>query len=226
MKPDIKAVGKRIKKIRKEKKYTMEQFGKLVGDTAKGTVNNWEKGNNLPNKQRLEKIALLGNTTEYWIKWGDFSDYVSQVTKDYEGAVLKKFGKETYRNFKEGLLDELDVENITYEQDMEIISVANRILERLISVKETPVYLPIGFEGINNEFVISIFEELTRKDFELSIKELIKRKTRALEGIEHQYDEMLLKEIASILYYNYTYSESISEISELRKVYVDSSEEN
>jgi len=54
--------GKKIRRIRINLGYTMEEFGKAL-NTSKGAVNNWEKGINLPNKSRLKKIAELGNTT-------------------------------------------------------------------------------------------------------------------------------------------------------------------
>jgi transcriptional regulator with XRE-family HTH domain len=56
---DKKEVGRRIKKIRLEMGYTLEEFGKLY-KASKGVVNNWEKGRNLPNKQRLSDIAFYG----------------------------------------------------------------------------------------------------------------------------------------------------------------------
>ncbi|WP_248623901.1 helix-turn-helix domain-containing protein [Eremococcus coleocola] len=55
-------VGWKIKKIRLNLGETMEEFGKRF-NTSKGTVNNWEKGRNLPNKNNLLLIAELGNTT-------------------------------------------------------------------------------------------------------------------------------------------------------------------
>jgi transcriptional regulator with XRE-family HTH domain len=56
------AVGNRIKSIRLDEGATMEEFGKIF-NTSKGTVNNWEKGRNLPNKENLLKIAKIGNIT-------------------------------------------------------------------------------------------------------------------------------------------------------------------
>lgn len=55
-------VGQRIKTIRTNQGKTMEDFGKLFL-TSKGTVNNWEKGRNLPNKDNLKSIADLGGIT-------------------------------------------------------------------------------------------------------------------------------------------------------------------
>lgn len=54
--------GQKIKQIRLNKGMTLEEFGELFS-ASKGTVNNWEKGRNLPNKENLLKIAQLANTT-------------------------------------------------------------------------------------------------------------------------------------------------------------------
>lgn len=42
-------LGDKIKRTRLDLGETMEQFGKRFG-TSKGTVNNWEKGRNAPNR--------------------------------------------------------------------------------------------------------------------------------------------------------------------------------
>ena len=55
-------VGVRIKDIRLEKGMSMEEFGKRF-NTSKATVNNWEKGRNLPNKENLKIIADLAGIT-------------------------------------------------------------------------------------------------------------------------------------------------------------------
>lgn len=60
MKRNNSYLGEKIKRIRKEKGLTMEEFGKRF-NTSKGTVNNWEKGRNLPNKANLKSIADLAN---------------------------------------------------------------------------------------------------------------------------------------------------------------------
>lgn len=59
---DKKQVGQRIKDIRLEKGMTLEEFGKIFNAT-KGNVLKWEKGRNLPNKERLRKIADLAGIT-------------------------------------------------------------------------------------------------------------------------------------------------------------------
>ncbi|CYW67299.1 XRE family transcriptional regulator [Streptococcus suis] len=53
-------LGERIKVIRVSLGETMEQFGQRF-NTSKGTVNNWEKGRNAPNKANLKMIADLSD---------------------------------------------------------------------------------------------------------------------------------------------------------------------
>ncbi|EKB53734.1 helix-turn-helix domain-containing protein [Falseniella ignava] len=59
---NLKQLGKKIESIRINKGLTMEEFGKLF-NTSKGTVNNWEKGRNSPNKTNLKAIADLAGIT-------------------------------------------------------------------------------------------------------------------------------------------------------------------
>lgn len=50
-------LGERIKVIRVSLGETMEQFGQRF-NTSKGTVNNWEKGRNAPNKANLKRLLI------------------------------------------------------------------------------------------------------------------------------------------------------------------------
>lgn len=77
-------VGEKIKSIRLSLGDTMERFGERF-NTSKGTVNNWEKGRNLPNKENLLIIAKLGNiTVEELLKENkaiDFDEYLDTAKK-------------------------------------------------------------------------------------------------------------------------------------------------
>lgn len=58
------SLGKRIHNIRLSLGLSLNEFAKLVdpnGKAQSGTVANWEKGRNAPNKKRLARIAKLGN---------------------------------------------------------------------------------------------------------------------------------------------------------------------
>lgn len=76
---DLIAIGKRLAQVRINNHYTMGEFGKLLGGVNKSAVNNWEKGRNLPEKKRLEQIALLGRTDTNTLLYGSFSTYIYNV---------------------------------------------------------------------------------------------------------------------------------------------------
>lgn len=78
-------VGERIKSIRLNLGETMEQFGSRF-NTSKGTVNNWEKNRNMPNKRNLARIALLGGITPIELVMGDGLNFVE--TKEYVTELL------------------------------------------------------------------------------------------------------------------------------------------
>lgn len=66
-----KEVGKRIRELRISMDLSMEKFGKLIGDLPRSTVNNWERGINLPKQETLNRIAEVGNTTNEYLLYGD-----------------------------------------------------------------------------------------------------------------------------------------------------------
>lgn len=73
-------IGQRIKTIRLDSGLTMEQFGKLF-NTSKGTVNNWEKGRNLPNKENLVIISEMGGQSVTELL--DNNDSISLTISEY-----------------------------------------------------------------------------------------------------------------------------------------------
>lgn len=213
---DKNAIGNRIYNIRKEKGYTMEQFGKLVGDTPKGTVNNWEKGNNLPNKKRLEKIAILGNVSVEWLKYGDFSSYVSRLTNDYELKILNKFGENTLKNYKESLLDQLEIEKVTYNQDLDIIQIAQALYEQVIRSKKDSYYAPIYLEP-NREYIFDKIENLSEKDFQFMLNSLLKEKNPHYDP-SNKSTYGLVSTTSSMLYD--IYKKNKSEFSDLKEFFL------
>lgn len=56
---DKKAVGARIMAIREDIGMTMVEFGEWL-ETTQSAVSNWERGENLPNKYRIKRIATIG----------------------------------------------------------------------------------------------------------------------------------------------------------------------
>lgn len=147
LKIDSIAAGRRIKKIRKQHNYTMLQFAKMLGFSSPSTVNNWEKGNNLPLDERLDKIALLGNTTVAWIKYGNFSNYVRKLLQDaYSQSESFQLNSAVFKQ----LLYSLEKQQLSYHDDLQILTIAksdypelfekNRLLQEYMVGEETYTY--------------------------------------------------------------------------------------
>lgn len=68
-------IGEKIKSIRISSGETMETFGKRF-NTSKATVNNWEKGRNLPNKENLKIIADVGNISVEELLHGSYDERI------------------------------------------------------------------------------------------------------------------------------------------------------
>ncbi|WP_321388134.1 helix-turn-helix transcriptional regulator [uncultured Enterococcus sp.] len=119
--------GNRIKHIRKKHNYSMAAFAKLVGNSSASTVNNWEKGNNLPKADRLEKIAILGNTSSDWIKYGNFKDYIQNLLND--STTVSAPSSEELDQLTNHLLKKA----ISYEDDLRILQEAQKLLPHLFN---------------------------------------------------------------------------------------------
>jgi transcriptional regulator with XRE-family HTH domain len=76
MKPNKKRVGERIQEIRKSLGYSMDEFGRMIGNTPRSSVNNWEKGISIPKRDSLEQIAFLGKMKPEQILYGQAVEYL------------------------------------------------------------------------------------------------------------------------------------------------------
>lgn len=146
MEIDLLAAGQRIKQIRKKHNYSMATFAKLVGNSSASTVNNWEKGNNLPNRERLEKIAILGNTTVNWIRYGSFSDYLTQLLN------TANLNQPLTRQQFQKLIDLLQKKQISYTQDLDILYFAKQ---------QFPFLFETEYPAFNGKEALDIIAENT-----------------------------------------------------------------
>ena len=72
-----------VKKIRKSRNLSMTAFGKLFNPSASsGLVSNWENDYNFPNKERLERLAELGNMSMDELLGNE--NFIKQKQKDIE----------------------------------------------------------------------------------------------------------------------------------------------
>ena len=126
VKPNKKEVGLRIKDIRKKLGYSMEEFGEIVSQSPRSSVNSWEKGVSIPRKDKLEKIALLGNTTPQQILYGDFESYVHKLINEKSRyKVPPQLESAMIKTIKEQLPD------IDIGDDMEILKLMNYLKENI-----------------------------------------------------------------------------------------------
>lgn len=72
-------IGNRIKNIRKKLGMNQTDFGNLIDDAHKSVVSKWEKGQNLPNNERLKKIAEIGNITVNELLYGTVEERAELV---------------------------------------------------------------------------------------------------------------------------------------------------
>ncbi|MGX7245686.1 helix-turn-helix domain-containing protein [Enterococcus quebecensis] len=169
MEVDLIAAGKRIREIRNHHKYSMARFSKLVGNSSASTVNNWEKGNNLPNQDRLEKLAILGNTTIDWIRYGEFEDYVARLL--IEANLRKKLDKKQFQQ----LIQTLKKQKITYSQDLKILTVANELFPDLFETNYKAIFSEESDSLISEDSTTYRIEQNDRyrNDFLPRIEELL-----------------------------------------------------
>jgi len=73
-------IGSRIKKLRKDKKLTQGNLGKLVG-VSDVTVGFWEKDVNEPKYENLETLSQMLDTSIEYLKYG--TNETSESVKDF-----------------------------------------------------------------------------------------------------------------------------------------------
>lgn len=99
---DPKIVGARIRDIRKRLGMSMSAFAERIDrdeelkKTKSGTVSNWETGKNLPNNERLKKIADLAGISVNELLYGSLE------------------------NFRYSVINELFEANFIHQRDMKI----------------------------------------------------------------------------------------------------------
>lgn len=102
--------GERVKKIRKEKKLTLEKFGERVGVT-KQTISRIENGINSLTEQMIISICREFDINEEWLRNGS-GDMDAEITKeDYIVNFVSKILKTQDDSFKKryiSMLSRLD----------------------------------------------------------------------------------------------------------------------
>lgn len=134
MKPDAIEVGIRIKKIRTDLGYSMSQFGELISDSPKTTVNNWERGINLPKEDKLKKISLLGKVTTNELLYGTPDEFISKI-------IVEHFRLQLNPLFLKQIIAFLEQQKIDLYDEMSIIEFVQGIVDSGSMVEQKSTYL-------------------------------------------------------------------------------------
>lgn len=134
MKPDAVEVGKKIREIRTDLGYSMSQFGELVSDSPKTTVNNWERGINLPKGDKLKRIALLGKTTTNELLYGSPEEFIGKIGKEH-------FRLQFNPLIIQQIIDFLEQRKIDVYDEMTIIEFIQGIIDSGMLVEQESKYL-------------------------------------------------------------------------------------
>ena len=205
-----KAVGSRIKQIRLNKGYTLENFGKLFG-ASRGNVQAWEYGTSLPNKERIKNISKIADITVNELLYGSIDEFLDNNLQDLleyqEGNTISS--PEEYsiarQQFKKWLEDRnITLENITniYDYIDQNIATWNpwNINKEYLDTMEN---IRVNMQKETYELV-GLIEMLTAKDRKRLIKKVIsKLKTyqlsdsdkKYIQSIEEGYDRELKNEV-------------------------------
>lgn len=161
----------------------MEELGARL-KTSKASVNNWEKGVNLPNKQRLKKIAELGGITVNELLYGDAEYYffkeVSCILDNLKNKedyhFINLMNTSEINDLKREIIKEVISYNYSYGDTEEIKAITMRHLGLSnVSINKRESYLFITINLLKKEIEKGIyFKELTGSDYEIqTIQSLI-----------------------------------------------------
>lgn len=134
MKVDQQRVAKKIREIRTDLGYTMAQFGELISSSPKTTVNNWERGINLPKEDKLKKIALLGKTTVEELLYGTPEEVLTNLLKDH-------FQLQVNPAFLQQMLAFLKQQKVDVYDEMTIMEFLQGIMDSGMLVERDDPYL-------------------------------------------------------------------------------------
>lgn len=199
-------VGLRIRQIRNSLNLTLEEFGKIFSsdvnnklNAGKSNVSTWERGDSLPNKQRLEIIAKKGNMTVNELLYGSIDEFLdnnlvsileyqtgNKVSSNEEYSIarlqFKKWLEDRYITLENihYIYDYIDQNNATWNPwniDIEYLKTMENI--RVNMQKETYK-------------LVELIEMLTEKDRKQLTKKIIsKLKTYQLSDSDKKYIQSL-----------------------------------
>lgn len=150
---DNKAIGARIRSIRRALGETTETFSKHFNPPAsKGTISKWENGKYLPNNKRLKRIAELGGISVDELLYG-----ANNLYYDIENYLDEYFDKKVIFRLKNEDISEKDITSF-------IESFKNKFLkEKWLNIKPlrgSEVDYQIDVEAYSNSLIRDLEDEI------------------------------------------------------------------
>ena len=209
-------VGQRIKNVRLSKGMTLEEFGKIFNAT-KGNVLKWEKGQSLPNPERLKTIAKLSDITVEELLYGNFQRYyfnkywkelIINRTLELNGTMLSENEYEYLEKNNEHLFKQFVQLSLNY--DYREKTTLEREAKELFTIASDLILLTKGFSEVD-----------TLKSFLHSLKQLkenVDKKYHLLVDGQKQfnkdYDKLTYDKLTSI---TDTYIEEVEKLYKLTR---------
>lgn len=219
-------VGKRIREVRMKLGYSMDEFAARIDGKAKsGTVSNWETGKNLPNNERLKRIAELANISVAELignSSNNLKNKVIQYVEEIMNVEIQEMQSQKYKElydipFKraaiEMLLEQCNFDNLT---DIGIRrEIKLRLDEYLDKVVATKRYMPHSNSNaisLISDTLIKVMKEQLDDYFKIG-KDRIDRSYLKIEEINPDLSNVLYNEMHDIL------SKALNDINQLNTKY-------
>lgn len=97
-----KALGNKIRTLRIENHWTMENLATFIGAGSKSTVNSWERGQTVPSDKKLEKLAILFRVSRDELINAGKVNYLSRLKelRENKGITQRQLSEETGMSFQ------------------------------------------------------------------------------------------------------------------------------
>ena len=214
-------MGRSIKNIRITNGLTMEELGARL-KTSKASVNNWEKGVNLPNKQRLKKIAELGGITVNELLYGDMKNFISS----YFDKKIFEYKEKYEDSFYGSMLN--DSEYIKSVKDdflhkVQFYDLNHADTEALNKLIDESIYAVMRGEEYTNEGAFALAKNRlhdTVQQLEEFFHEVVREdgKNRITPNIKNGLDPVILENLKLI------FNHAENEVSAAKKSYLDNNQ--
>ncbi|WP_242253665.1 helix-turn-helix domain-containing protein [Bacillus cereus group sp. BfR-BA-01403] len=200
-------VGERINDIRESGGWTLEAFGTLINNTSRGNVSNWISGKNIPTKEKLNLIAVLGRVKPEFLLYGDMEEYSKEFFGDYKGT---KLDGEFWKSFR-GILTKKGIPYGEKERMIQYAIMAKETLREDAEFRkfsqckgvmvETVSYYDVEKNAQYRRNYLPLLDDMLRIDNEQEYVEPTNNKAilHTLDMLRRIDDEMIKQDVLSII---------------------------